>query len=1017
MRYLPAVLLLALGVAPAFANRPVKVEQLDQFLTATRGRSDADVAWQIGDLQLTERLSAARLGDLEPLLPGEKSRQALRALADISAFQPPPPAETPHAAPPDLAEQRRIVALGVDYVLKVIPQLPNFIATRAVDRFEDTPHLARIDQPDIAYQPLHFVGNVRSTVAYAQGHEVETPLRIAGKKPQPEITGLTTRGVFGPILGLVLVDAAKSTLTWDRWEQNGDGLEAVFRFEVPKANSHYEVDYCCLTEQGAAVADVYRFRRITGYRGTLALDPATGTILRLSVEADLKASDPIIEAAILVEYGKVDIAGRAYICPMRSISLSRAELVQVDPVYKRPLANQIQPLRLSLNESIFSDYHVFRSEARILAGNLPNDVSSATGTPAPSAENAAASSPPQPAPSTDDNTVVAPAASAIAAAPVTAPSAALEPPEISMETGLPAVNDAIPAATVAALPGYTLHTVSRLVDVALVAYDKKGKPIVDLKPEDFTLLDNGRPQKISSFTQAASEDPSAAVPPYEAQPYESAATYSNRATPAAAGVVRGATVLLIDSSNLAFGDLGWAREEMQRFLKTAAPGEPVGLYVLRSFGFEVLLEPTLDHAAVSNRLARWMPNAQDLARAQDEEQRNRQSIEWVPRVSDLAYVNGNESIEPQSYASGENAIQAAAAPVDPKLRSMGSNPAGDALFVLNTLAHHLAALPGHKSLVWIASDNVLADWSNSAATREEKGARFIHGLSMQTEEALNEAHVSIYPLDASQLEPGVIGADIGTRNVQAVGKSERDQAYAALGDAASLQKPGRETARMKQDTHPIAPEFRALAEATGGRALRRAGDITAELNTIVEDGRAAYQLSFTPDTPADDQYHHITLQWAGKRQGTLRYRTGYLYAKEPETMRDRLRQAIWQPADAREIGITAVATLDASHPALKLHVAAADLALSEQGGRWMGKLDLLLATRDDAAVHAQVNSTTVVLRLRPDTYATGLRDGLAIDLPLPAAQNTGTIRVIVVDRATGHMGTVTVPANQLKQRL
>lgn len=83
----------------------------------------------------------------------------------------------------------------------------------------------------------------------------------------------------------------------------------------------------------------------------------------------------------------------------------------------------------------------------------------------------------------------------------------------------------------------------------------------------------------------------------------------------------------------------------------------------------------------------------------------------------------------------------------------------------------------------------------------------------------------------------------------------------------------------------------------------------------------------------------------------------------------------------------------------------------------MGKLDLLLATRDDAAVHAQVNSTTVVLRLRPDTYATGLRDGLAIDLPLPAAQNTGTIRVIVVDRATGHMGTVTVPANQLKQRL
>ena len=49
---------------------------------------------------------------------------------------------------------------------------------------------------------------------------------------------------------------------------------------------------------------------------------------------------------------------------------------------------------------------------------------------------------------------------------------------------------------------FTLRMTARLVDVGLVAFDKKGHPVTDLKPEDFEIYDNGRKQTVRSFSQA-----------------------------------------------------------------------------------------------------------------------------------------------------------------------------------------------------------------------------------------------------------------------------------------------------------------------------------------------------------------------------------------------------------------------------------------------------------------------------------------------------------------------------------
>ena len=212
---------------------------------------------------------------------------------------------------------------------------------------------------------------------------------------------------------------------------------------------------------------------------------------------------------------------------------------------------------------------------------------------------------------------------------------------------------------------------------------------------------------------------------------------------------------------------------------------------------------------------------------------------------------------------------------------------------------------------------------------------------------MNDAHAAVYPFDVSQLEVGGVGADLQNRNV------ELDPTVTAPpGGLPRDMTGGRAKAALLQDVHPIQEPIQELAKATGGRVVRRSGELAAELGSIVEDGHATYQLSFYPDTQADDKYHAVNVKLVEKKGLTLRGRTGYLYTKEPTTLKERFQQAIWRPADVNEIGLTAAVSRAQSGANLKINISAGDLGLQQGGGRWLDKLDIFFVRRDDAGIHA-----------------------------------------------------------------
>ena len=380
-----ALLSLLMAIAmPALAAKKVTAESLEKTLAVTHGWSDAKAAQYIYELELTERLSEARLAHLGAVLPGPLARKGLTAVADASAFLDLPAADIPTMAAPDPAAQSSMLALIAEYVRKTVPRLPNFFATRDTDRFEDTPMPPSGSESRDTYEPLHPIGRSTVTVLYRNGNEVvHAEIAQSGKSKTNKSSSdksrhaeheLSTHGVFGPILSSVLADSAQGAIAWSHWEQGATGLHAVFSYQVPQQASHYTVVFpaaqglepSIFNTDDPADQGTPKSRHLPAYHGEIAVNPADGSILRLTMVADLKSSERVIKADLMVEYGPVELGGKSYICPVKSVALSLDHLIYRSAI--SAAAAVLAAPQLRVNDELFTQYHLFRGDVRIVSG-------------------------------------------------------------------------------------------------------------------------------------------------------------------------------------------------------------------------------------------------------------------------------------------------------------------------------------------------------------------------------------------------------------------------------------------------------------------------------------------------------------------------------------------------------------------------------------------------------------------------------------------------------------------------
>jgi VWFA-related protein len=382
-----------------------------------------------------------------------------------------------------------------------------------------------------------------------------------------------------------------------------------------------------------------------------------------------------------------------------------------------------------------------------------------------------------------------------------------------------------------------LKSNTRLVMVDVVATDKNGAPVTDLKDQDFVVYEDGRPQRVGSFNF---QSPGVASAGGDEQLPKNVVTNLPRNTTTSLNVI------LLDRLNGESRSQVYAQDRLVKFLETGAAIQPTAIYVLDK-KLTVAHDFTTDTTVLKDALNKLRPGGAARIAAVD--------------------VSASPFATTGDFHTNENSVSIT-------------------LQALLAIAKNLAGYPGRKNLIWVSEafpvslliEGVPNSPSPNAMISNNRG-----GLPMVTDSRDGLTARSEVPSDLQErVQSGQQDSSPASVSPNAAKSfaAELARIVDALMDAHVSLYPI-DAAGMGQANRLAAhTNMQDMADRTGGRAFYNRNDIEVGIRASVNDGSTYYALSYYPENRTwDGRFRKIEIKTA--RPGiNLRYRMGY-YAVDP----------------------------------------------------------------------------------------------------------------------------------------
>src|SRR5437660_1099954 len=404
-----------------------------------------------------------------------------------------------------------------------------------------------------------------------------------------------------------------------------------------------------------------------------------------------------------------------------------------------------------------------------------------------------------------------------------------------------------------------IKVTSNLVSLDVIVKDKKGKAITDLKPEDFTISENGVPQKVEFFDSTLTSGS-------EARQTTTAIVSTQPQVRAPTSFPRNIIALVLDGQSTEVANLKHVREGMLKYIRERiTDNDSVALFSI-SAGLQLLQPFTHDKAA----LIAAVEKAYDSS--------------TVSKTSEARGISKNISALRDKISAGPPGETVASSPAAGaagsamaekmiaqrmleeyiQLRSaLSTQQTRPVLAALAAIAEGLRSVPGKKTLVMFSQGFVATealDWQVQS-----------------TIDIANRANVAVYIIDSTGLTGGTptSGALVASSPLAGIsGELGMEQRRRAAAGESVFDISRQEGLNRQQDL------LYRISEDTGGHFLKNTNDIGAGLERIDSEIRSRYTLaSRSTDANFDGSFRKVKIE-VRRAETNILARSGY-YAIPP----------------------------------------------------------------------------------------------------------------------------------------